>query len=341
MGTTAVLGYDTIMDVVNEYSSMDAKGQYLFAAKVLNRKCPLTERLPMVASNQIMSNIGTRESYLPTPGTRRFNEYISPTTSHVTPFTDPIAMVEDYSKVDYNLWKIQNDPNAWRQQKDSRKIEAMTQKMENLVLYGNLATDPGAFNGLITRFNSLTSAPNGDSSWPYNVIDGGGGGGDTTSILVLQLGPDGVYGIYPKNLPAGGLNIEDKGQITDMLTEVANTNVKYMEVLMTHFQWFMGLVVEDERCVQRICNIEVSGEANIFSDDDLITAINNLPDRGAAPGTVILAGRKICTQMDIRVKDKNNVEYSFDEAFGRNVTKFRGIPVLLAEKLLETETELS
>lgn len=337
MASTAVLGYNTIMDVINEYTSLDARAQYIYAAKVLNRKCPLTERLPMVASNQIMSNIGTRESYLPTPGTRRFNEYISPTASHVTPFTDPIAMVEDYSKVDFNLWKIQNDPNTWRMQKDSRKIEAMTQKMESLILYGSLGTDPGAFNGLATRFNSLTYSPNSDSNWPYNVIDGGGSGGDTTSIFVLQLGPGMVYGIYPKNLP-GGLNIQDKGQVTDMKTD---TTVKYMEVLMTHFQWFMGLVVEDERCVQRIANLEVSGSSNIFDDDDLITAINNLPDRGNSPGTVILAGRKTCTQMDIRAKDKNNVEYSFDEAFGRNVTKFRGIPVLLAEKLLETETAVS
>jgi hypothetical protein len=320
------------MDVINEYTSLDARAQYIYAAKVLNRKCPLIERLPMVASNQIMSNIGTRESYLPAPGTRRFNEYISPTASHVTPFTDPIAMVEDYSKVDYNLWKIQNDPN-----KDSRKIEALTQKMESLILYGSLGTDPGAFNGLATRFNSLTYRPNGDTTWPINVIDGGGSGGDTTSIFVLQLGPGMVYGIYPKNLP-GGLNIQDKGQVTDMKTD---TTVKYMEVLMTHFQWFMGLVVEDERCVVRIANLEVSGTSNIFDDDDLITAINNLPDSGNSPGTVILAGRKTRTQMQIRAKDKNNVNYNFETAFGRVVTTFMGIPVLLAEKLLETETAVA
>lgn len=333
----AVLGYDTIMDVVNEYTSLDAKGQYIYAAKILSRKCPLMQRLPMVASNQIMSNIGTRESYLPTPGTRRFNEYISPTTSHSTPFADPIAMVEDYSKVDWNLWKIQNDPNTWRQQKDARKIEALTQKMESLMLYGSIATDPGAFNGLCTRFNSLTYSPNGDTTWPYNVVSAGGSGGDTTSVLVLQLGPGMVFGIYPKNLP-GGLNIQDKGQITDMLTD---TTVKYMEVLMTHFQWFAGLVVEDERCVQRYTNIEVTGTSNIFDEDALIGCINNLPDRGAHPGTVILAGRKICNQLDIRAKDKNNVNYGPDEVWGGTVTKFRGIPVLLAEKLLETETAVA
>ena len=337
MTVNAVLGYDTIMDVVNEYTSLDGKGQYLYAAKVLARKCPLVKMLPMVASNQIMSNIGTRESYLPTPGTRRFNEYVSPTTSHVTPFTDPIAMVEDYSKVDYNLWKIQNDPNAWRQGKDSRKIEALTQKMEDLILYGNIGTDPGAFNGLAVRFNSLTRRPNGDTTWPYHVVSAGGSGSDTTSMFVIQPGQQSVYLTYPKNLPAG-LNIQDKGQVTDMITD---TTVKYMEVLMTHFQWHLGLVVEDERCVQRYTNIEVSGTTNIFNEDDLIGVINNLPDRGSAPGTFIIAGRKILTQLDIAAKDKMNVNYMPDKAFGEMVTHFRGIPVYLAERLSETETVVS
>jgi hypothetical protein len=44
MASTAVLGYNTIMDVINEYTSLDARAQYIYAAKVLNRKCPLIER---------------------------------------------------------------------------------------------------------------------------------------------------------------------------------------------------------------------------------------------------------------------------------------------------------
>jgi hypothetical protein len=42
--------------------------------------------------------------------------------------------------------------------------------------------------------------------------------------------------------------------------------------------------------------------------------------------------------LDIRAKDKNNVNYGPDNVWGGTVTTFRGIPVLLAEKLLEDET---
>lgn len=338
MTTTAVLGYSTLMDVVNDYTSQDGKASFIYAAKVLAKTKPIFRDMPMVASNQIMSNIGSRESYLPTPGTRRFNEGVSLTASHNTPFNDPIAMVEDYSQVDYALWKIQNDPNAWRQQKDAAKIEAMGQKAEDLIIYGNIGTDPGAINGLCTRFNSLTTRPNGSTTYPYNVVSAGGSGGSTTSVLVIQWGPGKVYGIYPKNLPAG-LQVEDLGRDT------ANTNTlaapKYMEVLRSHFALNMGITVEDERCVQRLANIEVSGTLNIFDEDKLITLIGNLPDGGAAPGTVIYCTRSILTQLNIAAKDKANVYYQPDNVWGGNVTMFRGIPVRLAEGISESETVVS
>lgn len=338
MTTTATLGYYTLMDVVNSYTSMDGQAQYIWAANILARKCPLIRMLPMVPSNQIMSNIDARRTYLPTPGTRRFNEGVAISASHKTPFTDPIAMVEDYSEVDYSLWKIQNDPISWRQDEDQAKVEGLTQKMEDLVLYGNLATDPGGINGLTTRFNSLNRRPNGDTTWPIHIINQGGGGGDTTSVWVMEMGKNKVYGIYPKNLP-GGLSIEDLGKVT------VNTNTlatpKYMEALRTHFAWYFGLVVKDERCVQRLCNVEVSGTTNVFDEDNLIRLINRLPSEGTAPGTIILVSMTVKEYLDIRAKDKNNVRYESDNVWGGMVTKFRGIPVYRAEKLSETETEVT
>jgi len=338
MASTDLLGYYTLMDVVNSYTSLDAQAQYIWAANILARKCPLIRLLPMVASNQIMSNIDARRTYIPTPGTRRFNEGVVLSASHKTPFTDPIAMVEDYSEVDYALWKIQNDPNAWRQDEDQAKVEGLTQKMEDLILYGSLASDPAAFNGLAVRFNEIDRYPNGDTTWQPHVLDQGGSGGDTTSVWILELGKNKVFGIYPKNLP-GGLHIEDLGKHT------ANTNTlatpKYMEVLRTHFAWYMGLVVKDERCVQRLANIEVTGSSNIFDEDNAIRMINRLPSGGAAPGTVMLVSASVKEYLDIRAKDKTNVRYLPDNVWGGNITVFRGIPVYKAEMLDETETEVT
>lgn len=337
MTSTSVLGYSTIMDIVNEYTSLDATGMYLRSAKVLHRACPLVQYLPMVKSNQIMSHVGVRESYLPTPGTRQFNYGVAPSASHSTPFNEGIAMFEDYSVVDEKMCKIQNDPNAWRQGKDEKKIEALTQKLEYEIIYGSLDVDPGSFPGLATRFASTTTYPNGDSTWDYNVYDGGGTGADTTSIWLMELGPDQVYTVYPPNLPAG-LEIEDLGKDT----YVDSSNLHH-EVLRTHFVWNLGLVIDDERCVQRYANIETSGASNIFDPEVMIDLKNRLPGKGEAPGSVVVANRRIKTQMEIAALNKLNGYFSQDEGgniWGQKVTRFQNMPVLCCEKIVNTETAI-
>jgi hypothetical protein len=337
----ALLGYSTLMDVVNEYTTLDAKAQYVFAAQVLDRRCPMLRVLPMVASNQIMSNIGSRDTYIGSPSTRRFNEGITPTATHSAPLSEPIVMFEDYSEVDYALWKIQNDPNTWRQQQDRRKIEGLSQALEYALYYGSIASDPGQFNGLATRFNSSTAYPNGDSTWDYNVLLGGGTTAYCTSIWIIEFGPH-VYGIYPKNHPAG-LQFEDLGKTTKEWG-----SGKLSEVLRSHFTWFIGIEIDDERCVQRYANIEARAgyTANIFDEETLITLKNRLPSMGEAPGTVIFCNRTIKTQMDIRaVSQKMNTYFTQDsqtgDVWGRPVTRFQGIPVMVAEKLINTETAAS
>lgn len=336
MTTTAVVTKNTIMDVVNSYTSLDGSAKFIAAANVLARACPFFLDMPMRASNQIFSNIGARVTYLPTPGTRRFNEGVAPTASHSTPFTEAIAMLEDYSEVDKTLYDIQNNPDQWRLEKDMGKMEAMSQKAEALIIDGKMSTDPGAFDGLSTRFYVSTHRPNGDSTWPYNVKLAGGSSA-VSSIWVVKWG-DKVYGIYPKNLPAG-IKIDNLGETTAVTNSLAAPY--YYQVLRTHMALYFGLNIEDERYVQRLANIETSGSSNIFDPAELVEVINNIP--GGGGGATIYAPRSIKTQMDIAAMDKNNAWYTVDasgDVFGREVLRFRGLPVRLAETM-STETAIS
>ncbi len=342
MATTAVLGYKTIMDVINQYTSLDGFAKYLEIVEVLNRACPLLKILPFEPSNQIMSHIGSRRSYLVSPGTRRFNEGILPSATHTTPLTEGIAMYEDYSEVDSKLCRIQNDPEQWRRDEDLGKIESLTQKLEYGLFYGSIASDGAAINGLTTRFNSLTSRPNADASWPYNVLGGGGTGGTTTSIWLVEFGKNKVFGLYPKNLPAG-LQVKDLGEVTK------DTGSGYlMEVMRTHYSWDIGIFIGDERCVQRYANINYlysSTGSDTFDEEILIALKNRLPGSGETPGTAILCNRDIKTQMDIRaINRKGNTYFTQTEGgdvWGRPVTRFQGIPCIVAEKILSTETAIT
>ena len=218
------------------------------------------------------------------------------------------------------------------------KLEAMTQKAEDLIIYGSKATDPGAFNGLAVRYGVSTSRPNADTTWPYNVKLAGGSGSDTASAWVIQWGAGKVFGIYPKNLPAG-IKIDDLGEDT------VNTNTeaapKWMRVYMTHIALYFGINVEDERCVQRLANIESAGSSNIFDPEHLLEIISNLPDRD---GAVIYVPRAILTQMEIAAMTKNNAYYTSNgegDVFGRPLLRFHGVPVKKAEMLDITETAIS
>src|SRR6185437_14203624 len=203
MPDVSQLPYSTFTDIVANYSSLDAGARFVMPKRILDRMTPLVKMLPMVASNNILSNIATRTDSLPVASTRRFNEGILATTSKNAPINDPIAMFEDYSEVDMALWKLQNNPNAWRSDQDMNHIEGLFQLIESMLFYGSLSQNPGAFNGLATRFNNLESFPNGDTSWQPNVWDGGARNVNCTSAWMIEFSEDSVYGIYPSNSMAG------------------------------------------------------------------------------------------------------------------------------------------
>lgn len=334
MATNSLAAKYTITDIMESYSSMDGNAMYLQVANVLALKCPLFRMLPMQASNQTMSEIISKVSSMGQASLRRFNEYVTPTVNKRTPGSEPIAMFQDWSEVDAALYGIQNDPVQWRMDEDSIKVESMTQKVEDQILNGNISVDPAGINGLFTRYNSSTERPNGDSNTRYNVQLNGGGGSDVTSILVLELGPTKVYGTFPKNTRAG-INLENKGLVT------AESGTGRMDVYRTKIEIYFGLVVRDDRCVQRIANIEVTGSENTFDPALLSSAIRRLPGGGQDPGTVILVPPSIMDQMDQMADDKNNVIYEPDEAFGGFVTKFKRIPVFMADKISEAQTAIS
>ncbi len=341
------LPYQTFTDIVSVYSSLDAGAKFVLPTRVLDRMTPLVKMIPMVSSNNILSNIAVRTDSLPIASTRRWNEGIKATASKNAPLNDPIALFEDYSEVDFDLWEIQNNPEMWRAQQDMNHIEGLFQLMESTLLYGSLATNPGSFNGLSTRFNNLESYPNGDTSWKPNVWNGGLATGPATSAWMIEFGDDTVYGIYPPNTPAG-LSFRDLGEITKELssgTGSVGTNYMY-QVLRTMLRWYLGIQIADERCVQRIANINPIGFSGPsgFDENIFIQAKNQLPRFGEASGTVILVNRDLKTQIDIRaVSQKINTYFTPPgdnsmDVFGKAVTKFQNIPIYVAEKISSLET---
>jgi hypothetical protein len=353
MADQSQLGYSTLSDVINNYSSSDARAVFVQPAKILRRKTPLLEFLPMVASNNITLNVATRTDYIPVPTTRRLNEFASVTSSKNTAITDDIAMFVGWSVQDVETVKIQNNPTEYMADQLDNKVEGFGQKLSATMWYGSKAVDPGSFNGLATRFHNTTALPNGDPTWKPNVWDGGYEGGNSTSIWCFQFGKNKVQAIYPPNSPAG-LEIRNLGEQTWTKNNNPSppagllADSQAIQAYVTYLQWKIGLQVVDERCVQRIANVNPTAlQSGDFDENILVQALGYLPDGGDAPGTVIIVNRGILNQMNIRaMSQKTNGYYTQNIETGdiwgaRRITRFQGVQVVMDEMLQNNETTVT
>lgn len=325
----------TLVDLVR---MMDpGNGRLLYVADTLARKNPIVREVPILEANQILSHVGSRDAALPTVQKRAINDGVLKSAHKEVPVTAPMSLFETMSQIDEEVLRLAGaNAEAVRQRKDRKFIEAMAQSVADEIFYGSIGDDKLGFNGFATLFNSLTTYPNGDATWKYNVVTAGGSS-NPTSIYVVEWGEEKCHLIYPKGTQ-GGIEIEDLGK---QLVTGVTSNTQFV-AYVTQFKWRCGLFVQDERCVQRIANIESSGSSNIFDDDQLITALNYLPDMGENPNTRIYVNRAIRTQMDIRVKDKNNVNYrEVADAFGKPVLYFRGVPVQICDGIKNSESVVS
>jgi hypothetical protein len=341
------LGYSTLNDVIGSYSSPDARAMFVNPAKVLTRTCPFLEFFPFVPANNMLFNVARRTDYLDTPQTRQFNQFVGFTSSKNTTITDDIAMWEGWSIEDAAFADIQPDPAAYMSDQIDNKVEGFRQKLEASLIYGSPATDVGGIRGLATRVNNLESLPNGDGQWPANAYNGGVASGNATSIWVIEFGKNKVQAIYPMGTP-GGLEINTLGKIP--WTAATGTSgilgqSKAMLSYVTQVKWSLGIQIVDERCVQRVANVNPTAlQPNGFDENLLIQALGNLPGAGNAPGTVILVNRAILNEMNIRaVSQKTNAYYTQNMETGdiwgsRRVTRFQGVQVVMAEKLSNSET---
>ena len=308
-----------------ELAKRSANGTLLAIAENLALDNPILQDAPWVEANGVTNHIGTRRVALPTGTWRKINEGINPTASQTNQVTEGIGLLEDYSDVDKYLVDISGNPRRFRTEEDVAHVEGLSQQFAGGLFYGSLSNDPASFNGLSVRYN-LTSLS--------NVIGASGTGSDTCSIWIVQWGARKVHLLYPKGSKTYGIEMRDLGEQTKVLT-----TGKQFQIYRTHFKLNAGMYIHDDRCIQRIANIEASGSSNIFDEDDLITALNNLPSNGA--GAVIYVSKAVKNQMDINAKDKANVAYTSSEVYGKPTTHFWGVPVKKCDSLLATETAIS
>ncbi len=323
--------HPTLLDVAKR---LDPDGKVAQIVELLNQTNEIIEDMVFMEGNLPTGHRTTIRTGLPTPTWRKLYGGVQPTKSRTVQVTDSCGMLEAYAEVDKALADLNGNTAAFRLSEDMAHIEGMNQEFASTLIYGNEGNEPEAFTGLAARFNDQ-AALNGE-----NIITSAAtpDSNDNTSIWLVGWGANTVHGIYPKG-SIGGIQMEDKGQVTIESIDGAGGR---MEAYRTHYRWDTGLTVRDWRYVVRIQfdleDVIAAGTSGPVLADLMAKALRRIPSLGMCR-PVFYANRDTLDALDVQAVNKATMAFStIEDAQGKPVTRFRGVPIRRCDAILTNET---
>lgn len=342
----AVLGQElhTIADLT---ARLDPDGKIASIGEWLSQTNEFVDWLRWKEGNLPTGERTTVRTGLPTVSFRGYNQGVDPSKSRVAQVDEGAALLEGKSAVDREIAKAHGNVGEYRLTEAGAFFESMTQTFATTAFYGNAALSPQAFTGLAPRFNSLSSTVSDQ------IINAGGAGADNASIWLLVTGPMGVMGIYPKNTKAGISHIDVTKQTgtaddgVDIGMYWSDADGKEFLALVDQYNWHVGLSVKDPRKVGRIANIDRSLLANDYSTGanlqmlmvEMLNRVDGLNSPGHSAAWVM--DRNTRSFFERQLLSTKNAFLSYDEADGRRMLRFGGVPILRTDALRVDEAAVS
>lgn len=328
----------TRMNLADLAKYMDPKGKVMPVAELLAQKNDILWDIPWQPGNLPTGHQFSVRTALPTAYLRDYNEGTLPSKSANAQETEGMSIIEAWSEIDEAEADLNGNRNAFRAQEDAAFTQALHQKLAQLLIYGNAATDQKEFNGLATRLNS-TSLENF-----VDCEDASPTGGTIYTSVYLTAWGDELFGIYPLGSMAGLKNVDHGRQIIQF------TDGKRMAALVSQFIWNCGIVARDYRRIVRIGNINVT-DLLARGDTQALTAATNLiykmldaiyklPDD---TGTrVFYMNRTVHAALSKMALDKSQNVVTIERGFTTWGTphswlSFLGIPIRCIDRILTTE----
>jgi hypothetical protein len=322
---------------------LDPDGKVPAIAELLSQTNEILEDMVFVPGNLPTGHRVVIRTGLPTIYYRALNQGVPTSKSQTTQVDEQIGMLEARSHIDAKLMDLAEDKDGFRLSEDSAFIEAMNQAQAQGVFYGNPATDPRQYLGLMPRYGVISGAGNA-----ANIIDAGGTGTDNASIVLVGWGESTAFGIFPKGSRAG-LQVRDLGE-----DDVLDSNGNTYRAVKSLYQWDNGLVVKDWRYIVRICNIDVSdlvgqtgtqaASAATVIINLMARAVDRLPSRGMCRPAFYM-NRTMHSMLRIAAMNKTSNVLAIEQGlnqFGQSHswTSFDGIPLRKVDALLNSEARV-
>lgn len=330
-------------NLIDLAKSLDPSGKLARFANLLSQSNEMIPMMPYVKANNKTHHRVTQITSLPATGVRALNEGTVATKEEKAQHDEGIAMFDQWAVCDVDVAALTGEIAAYRAARVKLGSESMTQKVQQVTIYGNQQTNPKEFTGMQPRFNSLTG------NIGQQVVDGGGSTADVqSSMWLISASPETVYYVYPDGSQAGLQHIDFGMQVEQNQGGVTGAQ---MASYKDQLKWNVGLVVEDQRHVVRIANLQASHFSGLTSTQapttftnllhKMMIASDRLP-RGTSTDKFWCANRTIRTGLTRLAMEKSSNAIHVREAmnvFGRSVETLYvlGYPVLVVDQITNTE----
>lgn len=328
----------------------DETGRMSVIVDLLSQSNQMMEDMLWLEGNQTSGHKTVVRTGLPQGTWRRLYQGVQPTKSTTAQITEACGNLEAFMEVDKDLADLNGNTDQFRLTEDQAFLSGITQQMQSALIYSNSMNTPEQIMGFAPRYSTVNAA---NAATAANVIDMGGTGTTNTSVWVVGWGENSVHGIFPKGKMAGLVH-QNLGEDVVRLADGSQ-----YRVYRSHFKWECGLAVRDWRFVVRLANIDVTllngvNAANLINAlisafyrmpvAPTTTRISTTPDRPS--GTVganrfaIYCNRQVAAALDRQALNKTNVLLNMEQWDGRPVTTFRGVPIRVVDRLLNTEARV-
>jgi hypothetical protein len=238
---------------------------------------------------------------------------------------EPVRLYQADSVVDDVVLKSADDAHAARDAQDTMNLEGIFQDFNKALLYANPAIEPDVFKSFDQRRKQIDKY----------CIDGGGTGIGLTSAWLFEFGKRGVFMIYNRS-GSPGLKNEDRGR---QMIPIGSANHYWGWV--RHYEIWGGIVVANERSLQRYANITADGSASDFNPDNIIKMKAQLPTISGS-SAILFVNRTIFAQIETFAFNKVNASLTIAELMGFGpILRIASIPVRPWEAISDDETQVA
>lgn len=292
---------------------------------------------PFYPSNDKTSHVFVRNAALVTPTITKINDGIDATKGAQVPGRAEIGMFESRLVIDEDFMDLESAFDTFVERQAYSHYEGLSQKVADAITVGTISGGY-PFPSIEAHIASASQTDQFGQSMAHTY---GGTGSDLSSILAIDWGPDKVYMVYPEGTQFAGIRKMERG-----IDQATGNNSKTLYGYVCDFKWKTGLVIADDRCVRRICNIESSGETNNLRDstnwnyvDPVVDAVVSMYNMGRTAR--LYMNRTIWGQMWKSAQARTNVNYVPGSPWNAPEYRFDNNVVRFTDSLLNTESAVS